>query len=408
MKRTMLMLLVLLLAAGLAAAEGMLLPSVPRAEEAQLSEAANAPQGDLAFHNPEDPMIWPMLPAEEDGFSCLTSANWGVDNSVSAVYALVEAQAGDALTFWYKTSCETGFDLMQVCVDGEVVKVFTGERAWAQYTVAFPAAGVYEVSFRYSKDTVAAAGSDAAYVRDVQLLTGDAAAQALAANPVYPAGTQRTLTVATEAAREIEFSDPTFALTALNGLAKYYIVDDEEVRLHATLAAGDDPDGAVIRAGEAYAVASGAAQDGYDFTFPLTQWSVFTLVPCVDSGLMDACTVVCFPSETAADQYLAMLQASGYPVDMWRYAGLTACEITVIDQHGEFLPGVEISLQTWEGVAPLVSDAEGRIAFAVSPGETAVVRIVGAPEGYTFDPERLWILDAATPAAIIDVTRNEE
>lgn len=409
MKKLLLMALALMLAAVPAWAEELPpLPNVPAAQEAQLSQAANAPGGALVFTNPENPMIWPMIPAEEDGFNCLTSTNWGVDNSVAAVCVTVTAQAGDALSFWYKTSCETGFDLMQVCVNGEVVKVFTGESTWAQYAIAFPAAGAYEVSFRYSKDTVSAQGSDAVYIRDVQLLSGDAAAAALAANPVYPVGAERTLTIANADAQEIVFDDPTFALTALNGLARYYIVPGGEVRLHVTLSAGDDPDGAVIRAGEVLTAASGAVQDGYAFVFPLTDWAAFTLTPSADSALMDARTVVCFPGEEAAHRYLEMLQGNGYPVDMWRYVGLTSCTITVIDQHGEFLQGVEISLQTWAGVAPLVSDAEGAIAFAVSPGETAQVRIVSAPEGYAFDPERVWTLDGENPEVIIDLTRIEE
>lgn len=384
------------------------LPDVPAADEALLKEAANAPGGSLAFVNPEDPAIWPMVPAEEDGFSCLTSTNWGRDNTVAAVSACVTVRAGDALSFWYKTSCETGFDLLQVCVNGDVVKVFTGEGEWGQYAIAFPAAGEYEVSFRYSKDTVSAEGSDAVYIRDVQLLTGDAAAAALAANPVYPVGTERTLTIANADAREIVFDDPTFALTALNGLARYYIVPGGEVRLHVTLSAEDDPDGAVIRAGEVIPVAPGAVQDGYAFAFPLTDWTAFTLTPSADSALMDARTVVCFPGEEAAHRYLEMLQGNGYTVGMWRYVGLTSCTITVIDQHGEFLQGVEISLQTWAGVAPLVSDAEGAIAFAVGPGETAQVRIVSAPKGYAFDPDRVWTLDGENPEVIIDLTRIEE
>ena len=409
-KLIQLMALLLVLMAGSAFAESGLqeLPDIPYAEEARLNAAANAPGGTLAFTNPEDPGIWPMLPAEEDGYACLTSANWGVDDSVAAVHVRVEAAAGDALSFWYKTSTETGFDLMQVCVNGDVVKVFTGEGEWGQYAIAFPETGAYEVAFRYSKDTVAAEGSDAVYIRDVQLLSGDAAREALAANPVYPVGTERTLRVVNADAREIAFDDPTFALTTLNGLAKYYIVPAGEVRLHATLATEDDPDGATIRAGDVHLVAAAAAQEGYDFTFPLTAWTAFTLSPSVDSGLMDVRTVVCFPNEKAVNQYLEMLQQSGYLVDSWAYAGQNSCVLTVIDQHGEFIEGVTVSLLTAEGMTLLTSDSEGTIAFTTPAGATASIRVVDTPAGYTFDADRAWTADADANELILDVTRLGE
>lgn len=413
MKRLAWILLLALMCLPARAEEPAAVPNIPAAEESMLAEFANAPGSAIAFTNPQDPAIWPMLPAEEDGLRCLTSSNWGVDDSVAAVYAQVKAQVGDALAFQYKTSTETGFDLMQVCVDGNVVKVFTGVGDWGQYAIAFPADGEYEVSFRYSKDTVAAEGSDAVYIRDVQLLTGDAARAALAANPVYPAGTERALTVTNAGAQEIVFDDPTFALTGLHGLARYFIVPDGDLSLRVTLPAGADPAGEVLTvSGEetrTYSVAKAAAADAYEFTLPLEKDITYvTLLPARYCDAMDVRAIVCFTDAYWADELLRVMQGNGYQVRGWRYLGQTGCEVTVIDQHGEFVEGATVSLLTDEGVTLLTSDADGRIIFPLATGETAVMHIVDAPAGYTFDPDRAWTLDGTDSGMIIDLTRLDE
>lgn len=413
MKRLIWLLAILaaLLCAAQAEEPGQL-PNVPAASEARLGEAANAPGGTLVFTNPTDPAVWPMIPAEEDGFACLTSTNWGADDSVAAVYTGVTAKAGDALFFRYKTSTETGFDLMQVCVNGEVVKVFTGEGEWGQYAIAFPADGEYEVSFRYSKDTVAAEGSDAVYIRDVQLLTGDAARVALAANPLYPVGTERTLAIANADAREIVFDDPTFALTSIHGLARYFIVPEGEISLRVTLPAGADPDGEVLTVSgseaRTYSVAQAAGADAYHFALPLDKGTTYvTLLPARYCDAMDVRAVVCFTDAYWADEMLRVMQGSGYQVHSWRYLDQVDCTLTLIDQYGEFVEGVSVEISADGEVAGVyTSDADGMIPFKAS-GTAFAARIVSAPEGYAFDSGRTWLLDAFSMDVIVDLTRVE-
>lgn len=415
MTRIAAFLLVALLATGLtASAEGLpALPNVPAADEARLSEAANAPGGALVFSNPEDPLFWPMLPAEEDGFTCLTSTNWGADDSVAAVNVLVEARAGDALSFSCKTSLEAGFDVMQLCVNGEVAKTFTGETGWRQYAYAFPADGLYDVSFRCVKDGVSGAGDDAVWLRDVRLLSGEAAAAALAENPVYPEGTGRALTVTNPGAREITFDDPTFALTMVHGIARCFIVPGGSVQLTAALDAGDDPDGAVAVIDDdtesAILLSEAAVTDGYAFEAEMLEdFSIISLYPYSGCSTFEMCRVVCFPDEAAVDAYVQMLQDNAYLVLGWRYVEQTACTLTVIDQHGEFLEGATVSVLTTAGETLMTSDAEGSISFAVAAGEAAVVRVVQAPAGYSCDPARVWTLSAETPDVIIDLTRSAD
>lgn len=396
-----------------AAAQERVQPDIPASAPERIAEALNAQEARLSFSNPEDPAVWPMLPAEEDGFACITSTNWGVDSSAAAVNVHAEAGEGEALSFWVKTSSEAGFDVLQLCVNGETVKVFTGECGWRKYTYAFPAPGAYEVSFRYVKDSVSAAGADAAYIRDVQLLTGDAAAAALAENPVYPAGTGRALTVSTPGAREITFDDPSFALTTLHGIARYFIVPGGQVQLTAMLDAGDDPDAAVAVIDddtEAAILLSGiAAPDGYIITAPMAEdYVVISLYPRHGCSIFELCTAVCFPDAAAVDAYVRLLQDNAYLVHGWQELEQSGCVLTVIDQYGEFTEGVTLSVRSADGEVRLISDAEGMAAFSAANGMAYTVQIVDAPDGYAYDPERIWRLDAATCEAIIDLTRTDE
>ena len=407
------LLLTLLLATLCALAEDMpALPNIPAAEEPRLAEVANVPGGTLVFTNPVDAAIWPMIPAEEDGYACLTSTNWGVDSSASAVYVQVEAQAGDALSFVVKTSLETGYDRLQVKVNGEVAKVFTGEGDWRTWALAFPEAGAYEVAFVCVKDFASSEGSDAVWIRDVQLLRGDAAAAALAANPAYPVGTTRSLTVQTPGARAIVFDDPTFALTMVNGLAGYYIVPAAEVTLLATLAPGDDPDGALLGlAEEADVMVLADCWTGAGFTRTVTMEAGVTratLMPYADCGSFEMSRVLCFPDAAAVDAYVRMLRESGYLINGWSEVGQTTCQLTVIDQHGEFLEDVTLRVTTGEGIEVLRSDANGTVTFTLPDGQNAEVCILGAPAGLGFDEGRTWVLDAAHPMAILDLTRAGE
>ena len=402
-----LVLLAVLLMVLPAAAEAPVLSNIPAADESLLNAVANVEGGPLAFTNPTDPAIWPMLPAEEDGFACLTSTNWGVDDSVSAVYTRVEAQAGDVLSFCFKTSLEAGYDMLQLSVNGEAVKVFTGQSGWRQYAWAFPADGVYDVGFLCSKDGVSAEGADAVYIRDVQLLTGAEAALALAANPAWPLAEARTLQILNAGAREIIFDDPTFALTGLHGLASYFIVPEETASVWITLAQGDDPDGAVLTVGsDVTCVTQGAATGGYAFDVPLVSGtSYIMLIPERDCGMTELRTVICFSGEDAADEMLRTMQGNGYRVQGWRYAGEPECTVTVIDQQGEFVEGVTVGVTTETGTERFTSDADGMI---VIPAAAGTVRIVGVPDGYDADPERVWTMEGSQTELILDVARAGE
>ena len=73
------------------------MPTVENPSEADLSQALNAPGGNLAFSNSSNPFHWPFLPGDEGA-----SASGAGSGGTSCVQVSVNTQAGQALAFSYK------------------------------------------------------------------------------------------------------------------------------------------------------------------------------------------------------------------------------------------------------------------------------------------------------------------
>ena len=70
------------------------------------------------------------------------------------------------LTFWWKTSCEDGWDYAELLLDGQRKGRLTGIRNWTAVGLDVPE-GLHTVTWRYIKDGSKDAGADAAWVDEV-------------------------------------------------------------------------------------------------------------------------------------------------------------------------------------------------------------------------------------------------
>lgn len=406
-------------------------PNIPAAAPEKLAEALNGPGSSLAFANAEDEYVWPMIPAEEDGRLCVMSTNKGVDETEAKLQLTVDVQEGDALAITFKTSTETGSDLMVLEVNGTRVKVFGGEKDWMTYAYEFPADGEYEVAVGYLKDAMNAAGGDVVYVDEIALLKGEAAKDALRGNPAYPVGTALTLNVRNSDARQIVFEDPTYALMSLFGLADYYIVPSGEVQLLATLDETTDPEGALLVNffdGTINGVVDGMTAEGYTYATKLdsvaTTGYAYTnlhLYPSASCTVLDVRTVVCFASEADADAFVRTMPYYGYNVTGWSYLDGAAVSshdltgeglspeqadytVTFIDQQGEFVPGVTITVCDEDTCEVMTSGEEGVLAFSAEPYAWEI-HVIKAPVGYAFDADAVWTLPAEGGEIVVPLER---
>ena len=239
-------------------------PNVEPSSEAELASALNAEGGSLVFTNDTDEYSWPMVAGEQDGRAVVASSNHQVNRSEAVVNATVNAKAGDAVAVTFKVSSEATFDLMQIRVNGENVKCFGGERDWTTYAYAFDADGEYTVSVAYCKDEASEDGEDTLWIDTIELLSGDAAAAAVDANPAYLFGDATTLTVTNPDAKEIVFDDP----SQLPENTTFYIVPGGTADVLLTLAPDVDPETLFMYCnydGSQPAVLSCQTEEGYAF-----------------------------------------------------------------------------------------------------------------------------------------------
>ena len=409
--------------------EPPVLPSVRPTDEALLSAAGNAADGSLAFRNPADPYVWPMMVEEENGGrSSLVSSNWGEDNTACAVFVDVAANEGDALAFEFCTSTEAACDLLAVSIDGGLVKSFGGEHAWTQWAIPL-GAGDHEIQFSYRKDPLASAGDDVVRVDNVRLVSGEEAAALLAALPVYPTADELAIAVTSEDAKEIAFDDPDGVMAAYFGAQSYWIVPSGMARAAATITADIDPETAFFYTnydGAQTALSDALTDDGVYLASTLIDTMDTTGYPCtnlhVHAGLAaetgEQLGVMLFADEDNVNALVDILAASGVPVT-WQYAGgaqpgggapegesgLSEYTVTFVDQDGAPVPGCIVNFCTDDACVPAVADENGVAVFAGEP-YAYHLQVIRVPAGYEFDTTQEFYADEAGGELSFTVTKK--
>jgi methionine-rich copper-binding protein CopC len=99
------------------------------------------------------------------GSRCAESGNIS-DSETSSMTRTVTLASDQTLTFWIRTSTESGFDYLRTFVDGTMRDQWSGTTAWTM--VSYPlTAGAHTIEWRYTKDASVSSGSDAVWVDDV-------------------------------------------------------------------------------------------------------------------------------------------------------------------------------------------------------------------------------------------------
>ena len=309
----------------------------PRAVQAEadlekLAAAANAEGGNIAFRNPDDAQVWPMLVDESDGRAALRSSNAGVAGTTAAIYATVEAGAGDALAFEFRTSCEAACDLLCVSMDGVPVKYFSGEHPWTEWALPLDE-GSHEIAFSYIKDDMADQGDDCAWIDGVCVVSGDDAAARLSAVPSLPVAEAFEFEPVEDTAMRIEFDDEDRIIGGLfGGLAGCWIVDGDTASMVLRLPADIDPETVGLYSeagGELIGLDSlSIDEDGTGWlaqlpvsngtdSVPFTRVYAYAM-PSDPEQARSRC-VLLLPGEEGADAFVEMM--ANYDISVsWRYA----------------------------------------------------------------------------------------
>lgn len=385
---------------------------VEPSSEADLAAALNVEGGALAFTNPEED--WPFTVTTDGDRSCVVSTNTNIDGTSSVISFSVDAKDGDALALDFKVSTEAGFDLLAIYVDDvkTPVKVFGGEHDWRSYAVEL-AAGSHTVELAYEKDDYTSDNDDTVYIDNIRILSGDDAAAALAANPVYPVSDETSVTPTNEDAKEIVFDDKEGILAANFGDAKYFIIPGDEAVFSIALDASLDPDGVTINSNydSSFACLADILKDGaYTFTTGIDSMETTGYPYCsVYLAYGDEVSYcVYFNSEENVNAFVSnyLTDTDGTAYASWTYADGTApgtsalpgSSVTVpagyseytlvfVDQNGDPVPGVIANVCDDDACTPMTSNDDGEISF-VYPSFAYHIQVIKVPEGYEYDTSK--------------------
>ncbi len=377
-------------------------PDVSRPDESALNGALSA-GGDIAFACSPDPLIWPMVPAEDLGRSAVKTANAGKNSTTAAVTARVKAGPDAALSFDLKTDTEAARDLMQILVDGEKVKAFSGSHDWLTWAVPL-SEGEHEITFRYVKDESGSRGQDAVWLDEVRLIPRKEAQAILDSAEKYPAAEHTALEVLNTGARRVLFDDPRGVIGKYYPSRGFFIVPDDRVEVlivpdrsidieEAFVFVNYDGQFVPLSAAERTLDGFRVITNGHDSMgksgYPDTS---VILYPSIQAEQVSELTIITlFADEDNVDSFLDEFRGMDETAELaWHYAdeepvsGLAVYTVTFTDQFGRPVPGCIVNFCTDDMCVPVTADESGKAEFTGAPG-TYHLQVLRVPEGYEFD-----------------------
>lgn len=410
-------------------------PDVQPSGEAALSQALNIEGGSIAFTNDSGDYSWPMVVGVKDERTVAVSTNQGIAPSEALVNAVIHGKQGDVLAVTFKVSSEDGYDLMQLRINGEVVKSFGGDKDWMTYAYPFPSDGEYSVTIAYVCDDANSAGQDSLWLDSVAILSGAEAEAALAGNPVYPYSETLSINVQNEAAREIVFTDPTGMISAYYGSGPFYLIPDDLAVFSFGISSEYDPETVIVGCnfdGRTYALSECIADGRYTVSSGIDSIdttgycdSTVYMYPDPENTYLGK-TLTYFRDEANLDAFVASLTKDKYGTihGSWAYADTaetqqegqsrtsgveTAAEadytFRCVDQNGNPVAGVMLQVCNEDICQVLVSDAEGLCEFSGAPYAWEV-HILKAPDGYTPDSTDVVLAPVEGGEVVFTLTKN--
>ena len=381
------------------------MPHLDKLSSEELSAALS--DGSIVFENVPGQYNWPMALAEVDGRSALVSTNKGTDESRCVVQTTITAVAGDVFAFDLKLSSESGFDFFTLTVNGEIVKVFSGEKDWSTYAYEFAADGEYLIELAFVKDQYTGAGEDSLWLDNARILSGDEAAAALAANPSYPTAAETSFTFTNKDATRVYFEDPYNIIYKIFGCEyEAYLLNALEVNCVFTLSEGVDPDASICFNNKdvRYVLSSIVSGKNYSVTYEVeslgTTGKAYTSV-VLDPNVNvdgDERPIFFFADVEGLEKFVKSFAAKAwYTEDEWNAMqsekeqeplGDVVYTLRCVDENGARIAGVTLQVCNASTCSIYTTDANGECVLTL-PSDNYEIHILKAPEGYTFDSENV-------------------
>lgn len=109
-------------------------------------------------------------PAANSGTGAIQNGDIG-DSQTATTSTTVRIPADGTVSFFRRTSTESGWDFLRFSIDGTQVGSWSGTVAYSQ--VSFPlTAGTHTLTWSYTKDGSLSSGADTVYVDDIDVTVG--------------------------------------------------------------------------------------------------------------------------------------------------------------------------------------------------------------------------------------------
>ena len=410
----------------------------PAAEDAAAAAVAENGNVTVSF-DADDEYAWPWVVTDEG----LVSSNAGTDDSYANVNFTVNAAEGDVFSYDAKVSCEDSYDYMEVYVDGELNKVIGNGEDWNTYALVLTE-GEHVITLSYVKDMAGSGNDDAAYVKNVKLVTGDEAAALAETLPVYPHSLESGVEMSVnEPAKQIVFTYSSEEIQAYleeyfgNG---FYVANGDEVSVNVAIGAEINPefavaynnfDGASVTLasaeinGDVYTVTGGVSAMDVD-GFSYSSIYLYDNYYAEDGGYT---CITFFKNEENVNAFVAeMVDEEGNPyITSWQYADGTQPStdeiaqlpddgsvetayaeytLTFVDQDGNPVEGVIANVCDDTSCEPMTSDANGVVEFVKTP-YAYHIQVIMVPEGYEFDTSAEYYTDETGGEMTFTLTKAE-
>ena len=278
-------------------------------DSAELSEALNATGTALVFDSDPEKKDFPFVPTGLDGRTAAAAFGGKVYGKKAAFRTKVQVdREGTVLAFDVKTEANTGLYSLFIEDNGKIVTAFSGTHEWDTCAVELPT-GEHEIRFIASREEAAGYEEirDFIAVDEVRVLTGDEAAELLAAQPVYPFGENSDVYVEGEDIRQVKgyFGGSEYPVPI-------YIVPGKAV-VHFTLARGSLVDTYILNSPFSRTsedLVNYVSEDGSDFSFALDMTKLDAQQPYAAPHVFSHCDsedliTMLFRDEGALDAFCA-------------------------------------------------------------------------------------------------------